>query len=236
MANPQWKSAYGNAWTQIAEAEKKAATRFKEQYFHGLDSSLASLAQRIVQYVAEVKKPDGERLPGFHDAQLDSLKFQLASPAPIYNDMEIARMTGALALDLAEAGPNDPFVKIVLNGQTPKQVATALVNGTKLADPAERKKLIDGGEAAVAASTDPMIVLARKLDPMRRELIKWYEQNVESVEQKAGEQLGKARFAALRQEHVPGCDVHAAAELRPGEGLSHERNRSPAQDHAVRLV
>src|SRR5579885_1444630 len=29
-ANPQWKAAYGNAWQEIAEAEKKAASRFKE--------------------------------------------------------------------------------------------------------------------------------------------------------------------------------------------------------------
>ena len=63
-ANPQWKAAYGNAWDQIAAAEKKAQTRFKEQYFHGLNSSLANLAQQIVQYVAEIKKPDGERLAG----------------------------------------------------------------------------------------------------------------------------------------------------------------------------
>lgn len=203
MANPQWKAAYGNAWDEIAEAEKKAESRYKEQYFHGLDSSLASLAQTIVEYVTEIKKPDGDRLPGFHDAQLDSLKFQLASAAPIYNGMEIARMTGALQLDVANAGSADPFVKTVLNGQTPMQAATALVNGSKLADPAERKKLIDGGEAAVAASTDSMIVLARKLDPMRRELIKWAEQNVDSVEEKAGEQLGKARFAVYGKTMYP---------------------------------
>jgi hypothetical protein len=161
MANAQWKAAYGNAWTEIADAEKKAATRYKEQYFHGLDSSLANLAGTIVQYVAEIKKPDGDRLPGFHDAQLDSLRFQLASGAPIYKDMETAQMTGALELDLAEAGPNDPFVKIALNGKTPKDAATGYVSGTKLDDPAVRKKLIDGGEAAVAASDDPMIVLAQ---------------------------------------------------------------------------
>ena len=47
-----------------------------------------------MQYVAEIKKPDGERLPGFHDAQLESLKFRLFSPAPIYPGMEIARITG----------------------------------------------------------------------------------------------------------------------------------------------
>lgn len=226
MANSQWKAAYGNAWTEIDAAEKKSASRYKEQYFHGLDSSLASLATTIVQYVAEIKKPDGERLPGFHDSQLDSLKFQLASAAPTYNDMEIARMTGALALDLAEAGPNDPFVKLVLNGQTPKQVATALVNGTKLADPAERKKLTDGGEAAVAASTDPMIVLARKLDPMRREFIKWTEQNVESVEQKAGEQLGKARFAAFGKTMYP--DATFTLRLTYGQVKGYPMNGTQA--------
>jgi hypothetical protein len=189
-ANPQWKAAYGNAWDQIAAAEKKVQTRFKEQYFHGLNSSLASLAQQIVQYVAEIKKPDGERLAGYHESQLESLKLGLFSPAPIYPDMEIARITGALELDLAEVGPNDPWVKMVMNGKSPREVATELVNGTKLTDPEVRKKLVEGGESAVAASTDPMIVLARKLDPVRRELTKWLEDNVQSVEQRAGEQLG----------------------------------------------
>ena len=188
---------------EIADAEKKAAGRTTEQYFHGLDSSLANLATTIVQYVAEIKKPDGDRLPGYHDSQLDSLKFQLFSKAPIYSDMEIARMTGALELDLSEAGPNDPFVKVVLNGKAPKEVAAELVKGSKLTDPEVRRKLIDGGEAAVAASDDPMIVLARKLDPMRRELIKWNETNVTGVEQKAGEQLGKARFASYGKTMYP---------------------------------
>jgi len=205
-ANPQWKAAYGNAWDQIAAAEKKAQTRFKEQYFHGLNSSLASLAQQIVQYVVEIKKPDGERLAGYHESQLESLRLSLFSPAPIYPDMEIARITGALELDLAEAGAgggNDPWVKMVLNGKSPREVATELVNGTKLSDPEVRKKLVAGGESAVAASTDSMIVLARKLDPVRRELTKWLEDNVQSVEQRAGEQLGKARFAAFGKSTYP---------------------------------
>jgi hypothetical protein len=205
-ANPQWKAAYGNAWDQIAAAEKKAQTRFKEQYFHGLNSSLAGLAQQIVQYVAEIKKPDGERLAGYHESQLESLRLGMFSPAPLYPDMEIARITGALELDLAEAGPagaNDPWMKMVMNGKSPREVATELVNGTKLADPDVRKKLVEGGESAVAASTDSMIVLARKLDPVRRELTKWLEDNVQSVEQRAGEQLGKARFAAFGKSTYP---------------------------------
>jgi len=203
MAHPEWKEAYGSAWKAIAEAEKKAASRAKEQFFHGLDSDLAEFARIIVQYVAEVKKPDGERLAGYHEAQLDSLRFELASPAPTYKSLEIARITGALELDLEETGKDDPFLKLVLDSKSPKEVATELVNGTKLDDPAARKKLLEGGEAAVAASNDALIVLARKLDPMRREFIKWREDYVESVLQRAGEQLGKARFAAYGKTTYP---------------------------------
>jgi hypothetical protein len=203
MANAQWKAAYGSAWDQIAEAQKKEAARIKELFFHSTDSRFTALAMNIVQYVAEIKKPDGERLAGYHEAQLESLKLQMFSPAPIYPAMEIARITGALELDVAEMGSNDPFLKIILGGRTPRQAAEALVNGTKLGDPALRQKLVDGGEAAVAASNDPMIVLARKLDPGRRELTKWMEDNVESVAQRAGEQLGKARFAAYGKTTYP---------------------------------
>jgi hypothetical protein len=203
MANPEWKAAYGSAWDEIAQAVKKEESRTKDEYYRGLNSQLANIATSIVQYVAQVKKPDGERLPGFHDAQLESLKFRLFSPAPIYPAMEIARMTGALEADIAGAGPDTAFIKTVLKGRTPSQAAADLVNGTQLRDPDVRRKLIEGGEAAVAASTDPMIVLARELDPMRREMIKWLQDNVESVEQRGGEQLGKARFAVYGKSTYP---------------------------------
>jgi len=203
LANPEWRKLYGGAWEAIADSVKKAATRVKENYYYNLDSQLAALAANIVQYVAEIKKPDGERLDGYRESQLESLRLRMFSPAPIYPGMEIARLTGALELALAEMGPNDPFLKIVLDGRTPKEAARALVDGTKLGDPAFRRKLVEGGEAAVAASDDPMIVLARKLDPMRRELIKWTEDNVTSVRQRAGEQLGKARFAVYGKSVYP---------------------------------
>ena len=202
-SNPKWQAEYGGAWSAIAEAVHKAAPRMKAQFFRSTDSRLAGLAMTIVQYVAEVKKPDGERLEGFHDSQLESLRFRLFSPAPIYPGLETARMIGGMEIAQQELGPEDPWVKIVVGGQSPKAVATARVTGTKLADPAFRKQLVEGGEAAVAASNDPMIVLARKLDPLVRENRKWFEDNVESVEQRAGEQLGKARFAAYGKTTYP---------------------------------
>ena len=141
----------------------------KEQYFHSTDSRLSSLAKTIVEYVKEIKKPDGERLPGYHDAQLDSLRFELFSPAPIYRDMEIAQITGALELDLQEVGPADPFMKIILGRQESARSCHCAGEWNATRRCRGQKKLIEGGEAAVAASTDPEIVLARQLDPIRRE-------------------------------------------------------------------
>lgn len=202
-ANPEWKKEYGSAWTMEEEAIQKAKPRIKQQFFRSTDSQLSTLAVQIVTYVAEIKKPDGERLPGFHDSQLDSLKHRLFSPAPIYPEMEIARMTSALEAGQKELGPDDAWLKAVLNGQTPKDAANQLVNGTKLADPAVRKALVDGGQAAVDASTDPMIAMARRIDPIRREQIKWFEDNVQSVDERAGEMLGKARFAVYGKNTYP---------------------------------
>lgn len=202
-ANPELKTKYGNAWSQIAEAERKSGTRIKERYFHSMDSRLAGIAMTIVQYVAEIKKPDGQRLPGYHDSQLDSLRFELFSPAPVYKEMEIARITGALQLDLMEMSAGDSFLQVILGGKSPHDAVLALVNGTSLENPEARKKLINGGAAAVNASSDPMIVLARRLDPMRREFIKWTQDNVESVEERAGEDLGRARFAVYGHTTYP---------------------------------
>jgi hypothetical protein len=226
MGNAQWKAAYGGAWDAIAEAEKKDAARVKDQFFHLLNSQFATIAMNLVQYVAEVKKPDGERLAGYHESQLDSLRYRMFSPAPIYPAFEIARITGALEDSLAELGPNDPYLKIVLDGRTPEEAATALVNGTKLADPDLRRKLVEGGEAAVAASDDAMIVLARKLDPMRRETIKWSEDNVSSVLQRAGEQLGKARFAVYGKTTYP--DATFTLRLSYGQVQGYPMNGTKA--------
>jgi Peptidase S46 len=203
-ANAEWKKEYGGAWEQIAKAETEAVTRIKQRFFWSLSASTtANRALAIVQYVTEVKKPDGERLDGFHDSQLDSLRFRLLSPAPVYPEMEEALLADALHQATEELGPSDPFVTTVLQGRSPEQTVQALFATTKMADPAFRKSLLDGGEAAVAQSTDPMIVLARRVDPLARELHKWNEDHVESVVTPAYEKIGKARFAVYGTSTYP---------------------------------
>ncbi|MGA9072420.1 MAG: S46 family peptidase [Terracidiphilus sp.] len=202
-ANADWKMEYGKAWDEIAKAEEKVKPEIKSQLFRRTDSRLFTLAIQIVQYVAEIKKPDGERLPQYHDAGLDTLKFQLLSPAPIYPSTEKAFMTAALKLDEEKLGQSDAFAQAILQGGEVDATVNALIDGTKLADPAVRKALLDGGEAAVAASTDPMIAAARRADPILREMNLRIKDTITSVLTPAGEKLGKARFLVYGKDAYP---------------------------------
>ena len=217
---------------------EESGSRAKEQFFHGTRfAHWPTLPATIVQYVAEIKKPDGERLAGYHEAQLESLRFQLFSPAPdLPGDGDRAHHRRAGTGSGRSWRQTIRSSRSCCDGSTPKEAATALVNGTKLADPAVRKKLVEGGEAAVAASDDPMIVLARKLDPMRRELIKWTEDNVQSVRAAGRRAARQGALRGLRQDHLSRRHLHAAAFLRPGEGLSDERHQGALQDHVLRPV
>jgi len=202
-ANPEWQKAYGDAWDTIAHEEDQFKPEVKSQIFHRTDSRLFSLALTIVQYAAEIKKPDGERLGQFHEAGLDTLKFQLASPAPIPVATEKLYMSTALKLGVEKLGKDDAFIQAILQGGDVDQTVNALIDGTKIGDPAFRKSLLDGGEAAVAASTDPMIVAARRIDPISRETNRRLRDTFGSVLTKEGEKLGKARFLVYGKDAYP---------------------------------
>ena len=202
-ANPEWQKEYGSAWETIAATEKKAAPRTKAQIFRRTDSRLFTIAREIEQYVTEVKKPDGERLDGYHDAQLETLKFQLFSPAKIYTSTEKLYMTTALKLAEEKLGKDDEYLKTLTQGADVDTFVNSVIDGTKLADVAVRKALVDGGEAAVAASTDPMIVAARRTDPLAREYTRWRKDEIESVLTPVGEKLGKARFLVYGKDAYP---------------------------------
>ena len=152
--------------------------------------------------MAEVQKPDGQRLDGYHTSQLESLRFRLFSPAPVYPGMEEVMAVDAMKLMVEELGADDAYVKACLDGKTPEEAAKALLAGTQLADPGARR-LVDGGPTAVAKCTDSFIVLARKLDPMIREMRKWIEDNIESVARPAAEKIGQARFVVYGKNAYP---------------------------------
>jgi hypothetical protein len=201
-ADPALASKYAGLWDTIADAEVKVRTRARDGY-RTLGTPLAGTALQIVQYVSEVKKPEGERLPGYRQAQVSSQLRRLLSPAPVYLPMQQALLAGALERARQNLPADDPWLRAVLGGGTPEQVAKAAIDGTRMADPAFRKTLLDGGEAAVQASTDPLIVLVRKVDPFIRESVRWRENEIQSKEVPAVEKLAEARFALYGKSDYP---------------------------------
>ena len=226
-ATPEWKKAYGSAWDTIAAAEEKVKPEVKAQFLRRTDSRFFTIALQIVQYVAEIKKPDGERLPQFHDAGLDSLNHQLLSPAPIYPSTEKLFMAAALKLAQEKLGKEDAYVQAILQGGDAEATVNSLVDGTKLADPAVRKSLIDGGEAAVAASTDPMIVAARRVDPIVRETNRRMRDTIASVLTPAGEKLGKARFLVYGKDAYPDATFTLRLSYGTVEGYPYNGTTAP---------
>lgn len=202
-ADPELQKEYGGAWDEVSHAVDLAKPEMQKRIFRRTDSQLFSFALQIVQYVVEVKKPDGDRLPQYHEAGLDSLRFQLLSPAPVHPSVEKLYMKTALNLAKEKLGAADEYLQAIVQGGDIDKTVDALVDGTKLGDPTLRKGLIDGGEAAVAASTDPMIVAARRVDPVWRASYLKYRDNIVSVFNAAGQKLGMARFAVYGKNAYP---------------------------------
>jgi hypothetical protein len=196
-ADGKLAAAYGDAWDRIAAAEKVQRERGRARQLHDLArmSRLVDMANGIVRLSTEVEKPNDKRFREYRDANLPSQRFQLLSPAPVYPAMEEAVLAARLQTCLDSLGAADPWVSAALGGKSPKDVAHELMSETRLADVGERKKLLEGGSAAVTASTDPLVVWARRIDAPYRDERRWYEDNVESVEALEGARIAKAVFA-----------------------------------------
>jgi Peptidase S46 len=196
-ANPELKAS-ATAWQEI-EASVEARKQYWLAYMlleegDALDSVLFDFARYLVRMSVELSKPGPERLREYRDSNLDSLKQELYSPAPIAPPLEQARLAGSLMFLAQKLGGGHPLVIQILDGRSPEARAAELVSGTKLVDPAERKKIADGGAAAIEQSNDSMILLARKIDAYSRDLRKRYESEVEEVERQAYARIELARF------------------------------------------
>ena len=201
------KTGADEPWSRI-EAAQKALAGFQERYSlleggDGIDSRLFSIARRLVRLAAEKPKPDAERLPEYSDARHVSFELSLFSPAPIYPELERLQLAGSLGFLAEHLGGSNPFFRKVAAGKSPADRAVELVNGTKLRDVAERNRLAEGGQKAIDESVDPMIVLARLIDPEARAVRKRYEVEVEEVVRQSQAKIAAARFALLGTDVPP---------------------------------
>jgi hypothetical protein len=207
--NAALEKEYAPAWKQIETAYVALPGTANRLSFSNLSPSrLASIASQLVRYSEEIKKPNDQRYPEFGDTRLETLKGNLLSTAPIYTELEEFGLTAWLEEAVKVLGRNDPFIKAAIGDAEVSEVVKRAVNETKLKDVAERKALLDGGADAIAKSTDPMITLARRVEPINRELRAWNEEKLLSVEASAGEKIAKARFAVYGRTIPPDANFN----------------------------
>jgi hypothetical protein len=197
-ADPQMKAEDGGAWDAIKGAidhQKLIRDRLNVlEGSMGFDSELFKDARYLVRWAAESQKPDAERLAEYTDANFPMLRQSILSSAPIYPEFEKTTFRLSLTLVQRLLGPDDPTVKLIFGSHSPDDLATELVDRTSLKDPAVRKKLLEGGPAAIEASKDPMIEFARLVDPPARAVRKDMEGNVQAPLSKNEGLLAQARF------------------------------------------
>jgi hypothetical protein len=169
-------------------------------------------------------KPNGERIADFRDSAKESLELTLFSTEPVYDDYEILRLTDSMT-DFAEKfGANDPLVKQLLAGKSPRARAVELVKGTKLKDVDFRKQLYAKDAAALKVAHDPMLDVARLIDGPAREVRKLHDAQ-EEIKKQAYADIAKARFAIEGTSNYP--DATFTLRLSYGTVRGYEEDGKP---------
>ena len=191
----------------IGQACTKQATFHREYALIerglALDSDLFTIARHLTRMAREDKLPGTDRLREYRESARSSLELSLFSPAPIHAALEKIRLTAGLAYLAEQLGATHPMVVKVLAGKSPERRAQELVDGCRLADVQERRRLAQGGEKAIESSTDSMIALAKAIDADARALRKRLEEEVEEPERQAQRAIGLERFRILGRTMAP---------------------------------
>jgi hypothetical protein len=168
---------YGKTYDAIAAAQAELATFDNELRFRSFGpilplggSRLLTMAGQLVRVPAQSALPDSLRMSTYRGNLAANIRAGLLREQPVDTALEVRAIAAHFRAAQAALGDPDPYVRAALAGRSPEQAARALVSGTKVGDAAFRKSLLEGGTAAVASSTDPLIVLARAVDPMNAEL------------------------------------------------------------------
>ena len=223
--DPEQQKRYGDAWDQISASQKIKREIYEEYRLSGalgFFSKYFSIARHLFRLSQELPKPNTERFPEYQEAGLESLYQQIYSPAPIYDDVEIVKLTRSLTELRDRLGKANPMVKKVLGDSSPGEVARRLIKGTQLKDVEFRKELGADQAKKAGKSDDPMIALVRSIDEDARRLRKRYEDEVEAIENAHGSRISQARFAVLGTGAYP--DATFTLRLAVGAVKSYEEN------------
>jgi len=215
-ADPKLQAQYGGTFDAIANAQRELGSFSPQLRYYGFGggSNLMQLAAGLVRVALFANTPDSARLAQYRGPGLDNIRKQILAPLPIDTAFERLAIAAQLRAAQSELPASDPFLAVALAGQTPEARAAALVRGTRIGDPAVREQLVQGGAAAINSSTDPMIVLARQVDPLNRTQLA-RANALNAVIATNSEKIGQALFAAYGTALPP----DATFTLRISDGV-----------------
>jgi hypothetical protein len=215
-ADPKLQAQYGGTFDAITAAQRELTTFNPQLRYQGYggNSTLLNMAGQIVRIASETGKPDAARLPAYRGPAINMMTSRLSQSVPVDTAFERLALAAQFRAAQSELGPNDPFVRMALAGRTPEAAAAALVRGTRIGDPAFRTSLLQGGAPAVAASTDPMVALARDIDPLNR-VVAARANALNAIIASNSEKIGQALFAAYGTALPP----DATFTLRISDGV-----------------
>ncbi len=234
--DPKLSRSYGDGWDQVA-ATIKTLIGIRDEYnlfgigpqrrAQAFNSDLFDIAIALVRLAEETSKPNSERLREYSEAGLDSLKLQLFSDAPIYEDLETVQLADSLGMMAEILGEENETVRMVLAGKSPRERAAELIQGTALKDVAVRKRLAEGGLKAIQDSNDPMIQLARTIDPESRRIRQAFEQQVDEPLSQAYAKIANARFAVYGSSVYPDATFTLRLAFGVVKGYTEEGRQIP---------
>jgi hypothetical protein len=197
-ANAELAKQIGDPWRDLERVQTVRRNLYYPYTYMesraGFGSKLFGYGRNLVRAAQERPKPDADRLRDYRASQLPLVEKSVLDPQPVYPELEQLALAFWLSKLRENLTADAPGTKIFLGRQSPEELAAALAK-SKLADPAYRKSLWDGGIAAVQASNDPMIRFVLATDAASRAVRKSYEDQVSAPTDRAQEKIAKARFA-----------------------------------------
>jgi hypothetical protein len=171
-ADPKLAAEYGGTYNAIAAAQRELTTFDAQRRYWSFASGsrLLNMAGQVVRVATESSLPDSQRLAAYRGNLASNIRASLLREQPIDPAFERLIITAQLTAAKAELPADDPFLRAALAGRAPADAAAAIVSGTHVGDLAFRRPLVEGGEAAVTASNDPLISLARQIDSLERQV------------------------------------------------------------------
>jgi hypothetical protein len=205
-ADPALAAEIGDPWGEIATAQASYRALYDlytmQESRGGFRSELFAYARAIVRAAEERAKPNAERLTGYTDSQLPLLEKQVLDPSPVYPALEQAALEFWLSKLREYLTADAPATRIFLGKDSPEVLAARLAK-SGLGDPALRRRLWEGGLAAVKASNDPMIRFVLATDASSRAVRKEWESRVTGPVDRAQQRIARARFAAYGTSAYP---------------------------------